>query len=98
MPKNSHGITLDQEIRTALGKDARKPLTLWYISPEMANRLQPASVECMTRDPSLLVELFYPARGGLIIAIYYAKCGQAELEDILDDIAAENHLSLCALA
>lgn len=63
----------------------------------MAAHLDVSSIEFLTTDPGLLVELHYPASGGIIVAIYFAKCGTAELEAVIEEAAASSHLPLLAL-
>jgi hypothetical protein len=86
------------EIKTELGTSSERPISIWYVSHEMAKHLDVKAIEFLTEDPSLTVELFYPVSGGLLVAIYFAKCGEAALEDVIERVAAAGGLPIQVLA
>lgn len=86
------------EIKTALGPNPEIPISIWYISHEMLKQLDVSAIGFLTNNPSLRVETFHTASRALIVAVYFAKCGEAALEDVIEEVAAAGGLPVQVLA
>jgi hypothetical protein len=72
-------------------------LCTWIISAEMAKTIQVATIEQLTTNPSLIVELDYSAEDWLVVLIMAARCDQAQIEDIIKQVAEFVHMDVTIL-
>lgn len=78
-------------IRAQLG--GRVPEILWYISPELVDKLPLDTIEALTYESKLWLEAERMQNGGLLILVLASQTSTDKVEVMLGALGALNHIT-----
>ena len=66
----------------------RNPEILWYLSPNVVDRLPLDTIDALTSEPKLMIYAERLQNGGLIIMVFASQAPINEVEEMLSAIGA----------